>query len=130
MNADTTVPSLNRFLVYIPQKKPRGKRCNAAIGCAALSLSAVINNVYCLFRSQAARGNDGKDGFSEMGTRLDPVPGLPGGESWDLTKYMCDALEREEKVHSLSHCYHFYYTHLTKLHHNAVQPCQSKPFHI
>lgn len=34
----------------------------------------------CLFRSQAARGNEGKDGLSEMGTRLDPVPGLPGGE--------------------------------------------------
>lgn len=32
------------------------------------------------FRSQAARGNEGKDGLSEMGTRLDPVPGLPGGE--------------------------------------------------
>lgn len=33
----------------------------------------------CCFRSQAARGNEGKDGL-EMGTRLDPVPGLPGGE--------------------------------------------------
>lgn len=33
------------------------------------------------FRSQAARGKEGiKDGVSEMGTRLDPVPGLPGGE--------------------------------------------------
>ncbi|XP_027865041.1 pre-mRNA-splicing factor RBM22 [Xiphophorus couchianus] len=30
-------------------------------------------------RSQAARGKDGvKEGVSEMGTRLDPVPGLPG----------------------------------------------------
>lgn len=38
----------------------------------------------CLFRSQAARGKEGiKDGVSEMGTRLDPVPGLPGGESAD-----------------------------------------------
>lgn len=36
--------------------------------------------MFCLFRSQAARGNEGKDGLSEMGTRLDPVPGLPGGE--------------------------------------------------
>lgn len=36
----------------------------------------------CLCRSQAARGKEGiKDGISEMGTRLDPVPGLPGGES-------------------------------------------------
>lgn len=36
----------------------------------------------CLFRSQAARGKEGiKDGVSEMGTRLDPVPGLPGGKS-------------------------------------------------
>lgn len=34
----------------------------------------------CFFRSQAARGNEGKDGLNEMGTRLDPVPGLPGGE--------------------------------------------------
>lgn len=35
----------------------------------------------CLFRSQAARGKEGiKDGVSEMGTRLDPVPGLPGGK--------------------------------------------------
>lgn len=35
----------------------------------------------CLLRSQAARGKEGiKDGVSEMGTRLDPVPGLPGGE--------------------------------------------------
>lgn len=33
----------------------------------------------CCFRSQAARGNEGKDGL-EMGTSLDPVPGLPGGE--------------------------------------------------
>lgn len=33
-----------------------------------------------VFRSQAARGNEGKDGLNEMGTRLDPVPGLPGGE--------------------------------------------------
>uniref|UniRef100_H3D9Q4 Uncharacterized protein n=1 Tax=Tetraodon nigroviridis TaxID=99883 RepID=H3D9Q4_TETNG len=29
-------------------------------------------------RSQAARGNEGKDGLNEMGTKLDPVPGLPG----------------------------------------------------
>lgn len=37
-----------------------------------------------LCRSQAARGKDGiKDGIGEMGTRLDPVPGLPGGESLD-----------------------------------------------
>lgn len=39
-----------------------------------------LDKVWCLFRSQAARGNEGKDGLSEMGTRLDPVPGLPGGE--------------------------------------------------
>lgn len=38
----------------------------------------------CFIRSQAARGKEGvKDGVSEMGTRLDPVPGLPGGESAD-----------------------------------------------
>lgn len=38
--------------------------------------------MFCHFRSQAARGKDGiKDGVSEMGTRLDPVPGLPGGEA-------------------------------------------------
>lgn len=29
-------------------------------------------------RSQAARGKDGQEGVSEMGTRLEPVPGLPG----------------------------------------------------
>ncbi|KAL0176430.1 hypothetical protein M9458_028760, partial [Cirrhinus mrigala] len=28
-------------------------------------------------RSQAAKGKDGKDGFDEMGTGLEPVPGLP-----------------------------------------------------
>lgn len=43
-----------------------------------------VNPWLCLFRSQAAKGKEGlKDGVSEMGTRLDPVPGLPGGESAD-----------------------------------------------
>lgn len=38
--------------------------------------------VFLVFRSQAARGKEGiKEGVSEMGTRLDPVPGLPGGKS-------------------------------------------------
>lgn len=38
-----------------------------------------------LLRSQAARGKEGmKDGVSEMGTRLDPVPGLPGGERVEI----------------------------------------------
>lgn len=38
--------------------------------------------LFFFLRSQAARGKEGmKDGVSEMGTRLDPVPGLPGGES-------------------------------------------------
>lgn len=49
---------------------------------AGLHLAASVGGYYglfCLFRSQAARGNEGKDGLSEMGTRLDPVPGLPGG---------------------------------------------------
>ncbi len=46
-------------------------------------VTGLINvNGVCHFRSQAARGKDGiKDGVSEMGTRLDPVPGLPGGEA-------------------------------------------------
>lgn len=42
----------------------------------------LITILFVLRRSQAARGKDGlKDGVSEMGTRLDPVPGLPGGKS-------------------------------------------------
>lgn len=66
---------------------------------AAAHSSVVFNkvndviNVYNLygfsFRSQAARGKEGiKDGVSEMGTRLDPVPGLPGGESAN-TRIVC-----------------------------------------
>lgn len=43
-----------------------------------------------LWRSQAARGKDGlKDGVSEMGTRLDPVPGLPGGQSSSCSIKTC-----------------------------------------
>lgn len=30
-------------------------------------------------RSQAAKGTDVKEGYSEMGTKLEPVPGLPSG---------------------------------------------------
>lgn len=45
-------------------------------------ISHCLTCAVCPFRSQAARGKEGiKDGVSEMGTRLDPVPGLPGGES-------------------------------------------------
>lgn len=45
-----------------------------------LVVFSTVSDVVRLFRSQAARGKEGiKDGVSEMGTRLDPVPGLPGG---------------------------------------------------
>lgn len=41
----------------------------------------ILLREHCLlYRSQAARGKDGQEGVSEMGTRLEPVPGLPGGE--------------------------------------------------
>lgn len=48
-----------------------------------------VSDVACLFRSQAARGKEGiKDGVSEMGTRLDPVPGLPGGVFVSIYKFL------------------------------------------
>lgn len=50
----------------------------------------LITILFVLRRSQAARGKDGlKDGVSEMGTRLDPVPGLPGGQSSSCSIKTC-----------------------------------------
>lgn len=50
----------------------------------------LITILLFLRRSQAARGKDGlKDGVSEMGTRLDPVPGLPGGQSSSCSVKTC-----------------------------------------
>lgn len=50
----------------------------------------LITILFVLRRSQAARGKDGlKDGVSEMGTRLDPVPGLPGGQSSSCSIQTC-----------------------------------------
>lgn len=65
--------------------------CNKVSDVNIISIITCI----CCFRSQAARGKEGiKEGTSEMGTRLDPVPGLPGGKSantevWDWCVCVC-----------------------------------------
>lgn len=52
-----------------------------------------------LLRSQAARGKEGmKDGVSEMGTRLDPVPGLPGGERVEICVQCVNLSERDDYI--------------------------------
>ena len=42
-----------------------------------------------------------KDGVSEMGTRLDPVPGLPGGESADIV-FLCICVHSDRHTDVMS----------------------------
>lgn len=64
--------------------------CSGHISAAALNAVTKLTAWFVFLRSQAARGKEGvKDGVSEMGTRLDPVPGLPGGES-ETCKCVCN----------------------------------------
>lgn len=46
-----------------------------------LLFSSLFSNFRLFFRSQAARGKEkDKEGTTESGIKLEPVPGLPGGK--------------------------------------------------
>lgn len=50
--------------------------------CGTISLPCLFSSLsFVFFRSQAARGKEkDKEGTTESGIKLEPVPGLPGGK--------------------------------------------------
>lgn len=49
--------------------------------CLCCLFSSLSSNFHLCFRSQAARGKEkDKEGTTESGIKLEPVPGLPGGK--------------------------------------------------
>lgn len=83
--------------------------CNLNICLSCLFLSLFSN--FCLsFRSQAARGKEkDKEGTTESGIKLEPVPGLPGGKGVVLIAetFHADLLPGERLVFSLQEHFKF-----------------------
>lgn len=80
---------------------------NICLSCLFLSL---FSNFCLSFRSQAARGKEkDKEGTTESGIKLEPVPGLPGGKGVVLIAetFHADLLPRERLVFSLQEHFKF-----------------------